>query len=213
MRRKWMTFMMMLVVLTSWSGAAAAEADKKPALGVCMVLTDNVKAENNVKPGEWLHDAMMRKIPQDRYQRGDNFPATDFITFLSKKDILPDESGLFKELKLPAFLDYAKSKQVDFLFVVIGDARVWRHIGTRIEQHKDSDNNVWTSSHDEEKIDYADIKLRTVLVDVAKNEYVFNIIIAKRSDSPDLFANGVRSVINDGMKKALSDFNAKVQIP
>lgn len=213
MKRKSIAAAMLLALWIMLGGVAGAEGEKKPALGVVIFLTDSLKAENNVKPGEWLQGAVDGKIPPDRYQRREAFSGSDFVTFLSKKDILPDASGLFKELKLPFFVDYGKSKQVDFLLVVIGDAYIASHIGTQIEQHTDADNNVWTSSHEERKIDYADIKLRTVLVDVGKSEYVFNTVITRRSGEPDLFANPIRSVINDGMKKALAEFNAKISLP
>ena len=211
--RRGLIVAMTIALLAMACGTALAEADRKPTLGVVVVLTDILRAEKNLKPSEWLQGAVERKISPDFYQRGAALPPEDFITFLTKKDIQPDASGLFKELMLPMFIDYGKNKQVDFLLVVIGDASVTSHIGTQIEQHTDADNKTWISTHDERKIDFADVRLRAALVDVNKNEYAFNTVITKRSGAPDLFGNPFRSVINDGMKKALAEFDAKISIP
>lgn len=213
MRNTWKVFLTGLVIFTGMLGSVGAEPEQKPVLGVCVVETDALRAEKNVKPGEWLRDMVERKIPAGKYQRSESVNPADFVTFLSKKDITSDSSGLFKELRLPTLVDFGKDKNVDFLLVIIGDASVMSHMGTKIVQYTDSDNKVRTTAHEEMMIDYADVKLRASLVDVRKNEYIFNTVFTRRSGEPDPFANAVRSVVNDGMKKVLAEFNQKIVIP
>ncbi len=222
MLKRWPQLLVSLYVILMFSAglmeiAGAEPVEKpeaKPTLGAFLLLTDTLMAEKNNKPGEWIRNAVEEKIPAGKYQFIESVTPNDFIAFMSKKDIQPDSNGLFKELRLATFVEYGRQKNTDFILAVIGDATVTSHMATKFNHYTNPETKVTTTtSYEELVIDFADVRLRAVMVDIKKSEYIFNTILTKRSDGPDLFANQVRSVINNGTKKAVAEFNQKVVIP
>lgn len=206
----------MLLMLPGMSLAGAEEAAEqppaKPALGVVLLLTDQMRAEHNAKPTDMFRAAVNAKTAQKTAFTVQNIPEGELTVFLGKKDILPDSIGLMREMKLVQLLEFGKSKNVDFLLVVVGDAKVSHHMKTNINNWKDKDGKTHTNAYETDEVDYADVTLRAAYVDVKKGEYVQNYSVERRSGSPAVFGNAVRSVINDGSNRVLSEFNQKFSL-
>ena len=206
----------LLLMTASLAGQAAAEEqppEAKPVLGVIVLQTDQLRAENNQKPMDMIRGAVNGKVSAKQNVLLANLADADFIAYLGKKDIMPDSTGLLREAKLPVLLEYAKNNKLDYLFVVFGDAKVARHMKTNFSHIKDDDGKiVSTHSYENEQIDYADVTLRAAYVDVKKGEYISNLTITKRSGDPAMWGNPVRSVINDGCTRAVNEFNQKITL-
>ena len=188
---------------------AAGQAEAKPVLGVVLLLTDQMRAEHNAKPTDMFRAAVNAKTAQKTAFTVQTIPETELTSFLGKKDILPDSVGLMREMKLAQLLEFGKSKNVDFLLVVVGDAKVSHHMKTNINNWKDKDGKTHTNAYETDEVDYADVMLRAAYVDVKKGEYVQNYSIERRSGPPAVFGNSVRSVVNDGSTRVLSEFTQK----
>ncbi len=190
--------------------ATAEQSEAKPVLGVVLLLTDQMRAEHNTKPTEMFRAAVNAKTAQKKTAfTVQTIPEAELISFLRKKDILPDSVGLMREMKLAQLLEFGKSKNVDFLLVVVGDAKVSHHMKTNINTWKDKKGNTHTNTYETDEVDYADVKLRAAYVDVKKGEYIKNYYVERRSGSPAVFGNSVRSVVNDGSKRVLNEFTRK----
>jgi hypothetical protein len=187
----------------------AGQPEARPVLGVVMMLTDIMRAENNAKPTDMFNAALNEKAAQKAGYAVQHLDGADFKTFLGKKDIVPDSVGLLRELKLAQLVEYGKGKNVDFLLVVIGDAKVTSHMQTHFDNFKDDKGRTTTHSYETHEVDYADVTLRAAYVDVRKGEYVQNYTVERRSGRPAVFGNAVRSVVNDGSTRALDDFRSK----
>ena len=221
--REWPTLLLVMAglfcLLLATPVAATSEGpvspeiplDSKPILGLCLIQTDALRAENNPKPMDMIRGAVEAKLTGQLFVRESTVTDADFISFIGKKDILPDSTGLLRELKLPVLLEYGRNKKVDHLLVVIGDAAVVSHNKTNISHSRDKDGKIiYSNTYDTVEVDYADVTLRVALVDVKKAEYRYNLLITRRSDGPDFFANPVRSVINSGSRKVVDEFNRQV---
>ncbi len=191
---------------------AAGQPEAKPVLGVVLLLTDQMRAEHNAKPTDMFRAAVNDKTAKKTAFTVQNVPEGELTVFLGKKDILPDAIGLMREMKLAQLLEFGKSKNVDFLLVVVGDAKVYRHMQTHFNNWKDKDGKTTTHSYESDEIDYADVMLRAAYVDVKKGEYVQNYTVERRSGPPAVFGNGVRSVVNDGSNRVLSEFSQKFSL-
>ena len=191
---------------------AAGQPEAKPVLGVVLLLTDQMKAEHNAKPTELFRGAVNDKTAKKTAFTVQNIPEGELTVFLGKKDILPDSIGLLREMKLAQLLEFGKSKNVDFLLVVVGDAKVSHHMKTHFNNWKDKDGKTTVNSYESDEVDYADVTLRAAYVDVKKGEYVQNYSVERRSGSPAVFGNAVRSVINDGSNRVLSEFTQKFSL-
>lgn len=206
----------MLLMLPGMSLAGAEEAAEqppaKPALGVVLLLTDQMRAEHNAKPTDMFRAAVNAKTAQKTAFTVQNIPEGELTVFLGKKDILPDSIGLMREMKLAQLLEFGKGKNIDYLLVVVGDAKVSHHMKTNINNWKDKDGKTHTNAYETDEVDYADVVLRAAYVDVKKGEYVQNYSVERRSGSPAVFGNAVRSVINDGSNRVLSEFNQKFSL-
>lgn len=206
----------LLLLLPGMSQAAAEGAgeqpEAKPVLGVVLLLTDQMRAEHNAKPTDMFRGAVNDKTAKKTAFTVQNIPEGELTVFLGKKDILPDSIGLMREMKLAQLLEFGKSKNVDFLLVVVGDAKVSHHMKTHINNWNDKDGKTHTSASETDEVDYADVTLRAAYIDVKKGEYVQNYSIERRSGPPAVFGNSVRSVVNDGSNMVLSEFNQKFSL-
>lgn len=205
----------LLLMMVPFTGQAAPEEQSpeiKPILGVVLMQTEQLRAENNPKPMDMIRGAVNGKLSAKQNVALITMTEADFVAYLGKKDIMPDSTGLLREVKLPVLLEYAKNNKLDYLFVVFGDAKVTRHMKTNFSHFKDDNGKIIsTHTYENEQIDYADVTLRVAYVDVKKGEYVSNLTITKRSDSPG-WGNPVRSVINDGSTRAVDEFNRTVSL-
>lgn len=203
--------MLLLLPAMSIVGAEAAteQPEANPVIGVVLLLTDQVKAEKNNKPYDMFSGALREKLAKKADFAVINIADAELITYLSKKDITADSNGLLKELKLPQLLEYGKSKNLDYLLVVIGDAKVAHHMKTNISTTTDKNGKV-TSSHayETDEVDYGEVTLRAAYVDIKKGEYIQNYSVTRRSGDPAMFGNPVRSVVNDGCGRVLGEFNS-----
>lgn len=204
--------LLMAVPLAVQAAPEEQPPEAKPVLGVVLMQTEQLRAENNPKPMDMIRGAVNGKLSAKQNVVLANLAEADFVAYLGKKDIMPDSTGLLREVKLPVLLEYAKNNKLDYLFVVFGDAKVARHMKTNFSHFKDDDGKIIsTHTYENEQIDYADVTLRVAYVDVKKGEYVSNLTITKRSDSPG-WGNPVRSVINDGSTRAVNEFNQKITL-
>ena len=209
----------LLIVSLPWAGAAKAESAPDqpkalPLVGVVMIQTDALRAENNAKPMDMIRSAVDGKLTAIKQTSTVvTLADSDFTSYLGKKDIMPDSTGLLRELKLPVLVEYGQRKNLDFLLLVIGDSKVAHHMKTNINHTRDKDGKIiFSNTNDTDEVDYADVTLRTAYVDVKKGEYVLNLTLTQRSGPPALWGNAVRSVNNDACTRVINEFNQKATL-
>lgn len=160
----------------------------KPLVGICILVSSNFMSDKENESYLTLETAIKDKFPTSNFTIS-KVNCSNFKNFLGKRDILvSDMQRLMAFLKLPTFTSFGMENNLDYVMIIICDAK------TKLAKaHRNTllYNNIALQS-------------RVTLVDVRRNQYVYNFLINKARDQ--VYLSDIRA-IRDVAKEWAIDFD------
>ncbi len=180
-------------------------------VGVCTVLSSNILGDKDNEAPNMVIEAANGKFSGPRYVVDQRITATDFKNYLGKKDMLVSEvPKMIDELKLPVFVGYGAEKNLGYLMVIFCEAKP-----EKFEKKSSTGSWGWGgggySSSNQILVKKVELLARVVVVDVKKQEYVYNVLLKKNVDDVYGFSTEVRA-IRSVVKEFVKDFDSQIKI-
>lgn len=189
-----------------------ASAEENPSVGICIVLSTNILNDKDNEAPKMITDTVNGKFSSNRFTIDKQVSLTDFKNYLGKKDILlGDVPTMMRELKLPVFAGYGAEKQLDYLVVFFSNASFQKATESSINAYKDKSGHTTVNSYNTTLIKQVELASRVVVVDVKKQEYVYNVMINKNMVDHSGFHTEVRAV-RAVVKEYIKDFDQQINL-
>lgn len=194
--------------------AATASASEKPMIGVCIIFSPNILSDKDNQASLAIKDAVYSKFGAAKYDIDQQVTPADFKNYLGKKDMLVSEvPQMINTLKLPVFVNYGSEKQLDYLTMVFCQAVTHKSTTSTVQAQKNKTGTSTTySTINSTMIKKVDLITRVVVVDIKKQEYVYNFRLDKTVDDDPGFHTEVRA-IRVAAKEYAQDFAQQITAP